>query len=251
MPRKDIDSEAVYTEEQIADIMRIAAKTSPLAFALTAWCYEFGARTAEPGMQFLRDLDLPNGRARPLHLKGGKNPSWHYLLPYCQTALPRWIAKRGGCVKKPEQNLYLFPSKTPGKCLTCGGTGQRAKQMREGEKRFPGPLVSCHHCNETGKRWGMDRREVYNVVAPILRAAGMPKGRQHPHTLRHSIITHMLNSGVEPNIIQNRIGHRRLATTLAYVQSTEQARADVVHKMRRLYEKFDAGKGLEDEPTDN
>lgn len=252
MARKDVDPEAVYTPDEIKRIMNLAREKGPKAFALTAWCYEFGARTAEPGMQLLRDVDLANGRARPVHLKGGATKAWHFLMPFCAQALPRWIGYRResptppglhrtariGYLSVDEKRCeeFLFPSTFPGKCYTCGGTGQRAKQTRlPNGKRGKGDLVPCHHCDATGRRWGMDRREVYNVIAPILREAEMPKGRQHPHTLRHSIITHLLNAGVEHKAIQERVGHLRLSTTLEYVKSTEAARAAVVDKMRAVY----------------
>lgn len=239
MPRKDVDPEAVYTPDEVRRIMTIARQQPPLTYALLAWCYEFGARTAEPGMQLLRDVDLPNNRARPVHLKGGATKAWHFLLPYCQEALPMWLRERPQQQPLPREQGFascLFPSAFPGKCYICSGTGQRPKQMRlPNGKREKGPLMPCHHCSETGQRWGMDRREVYNVVAPVLRAAGVPKGRQHPHTLRHTIITQMLNSGVEPKVIQDRVGHRQLSTTLTYVKATDKARAEVVDKMKWLY----------------
>lgn len=235
MPRKDVDPEAVYSVDEIRHIMTIARAQSPRAFAVTAWCYEFGARTAEPGLQLLRDVDLLNKRARPVHLKGGTAKAWHFLLPFCQKALPVWLHTRPHHPDAPE--AMLFPSAFPGKCYTCGGTGQRHKQTRlPSGKRGKGDLVPCHHCNETGRRWGMDRREVYNVVAPVLREAGMPKGRSHPHTLRHSIIVHMLNAGVEPKVIQTRVGHKRLETTLGYVVASDKARAEVEAKLAHIYE---------------
>lgn len=234
MSKKDVDPEAVYTPEQIRTIMSLARTKDALTFALVAWCYEFGARTAEPGMQTMRDVDLENNRARPVHLKGGAATSWHFLLPYCQEALPRWMQAR--TPKISEQAKYLFPSAFPGMCYTCGGSGQRAKQMRATDgSRFKGDLVPCHHCGETGKRYGLDRREVYNTLAPLLREAGMPKGRQHPHTLRHSIITHMHNGGVEAKVIQDRVGHRRLESTLGYIRATDAQRASVLDKMQNIY----------------
>jgi len=234
---KDVDSEAVYTVQEIQQVLRTARTIGTLAFTLTAWCYEFGARTAEPGQQLLRDVDLPNNRARPTHLKGGASKAWQFLMPNCQAALPLWLAERETHISQPTQALYLFPARKPGKCLTCEGTGQRAKQMRDGERRFKGPRVPCHHCAATGKRWGMDRREVYAIVAPVLRAAGMQKGRQHPHVLRHSVITHMLDAGVAPKVIQERVGHRSLQTTLDYVKATDAGRAEVMGKMNALFAK--------------
>ena len=42
-------------------------------------------------------------------------------------------------------------------------------------------------------------------------------GEVHPHTLRHSYATHLQNSGVPLNVIQQILGHERIETTTVYV----------------------------------
>jgi hypothetical protein len=82
MPKTD--HLAILQAHEMRSIMDVARATGPLPFALTAWCYEFGARTAEPGLQLLKDVDMRIGRARPAHLKAGKPPAWHMLMPFCR-----------------------------------------------------------------------------------------------------------------------------------------------------------------------
>ena len=54
--------------------------------------------------------------------------------------------------------------------------------------------------------------KAYAVMARIRNA-----GEVHPHTLRHSYATHLQNSGVPLNVIQQILGHERIETTTVYV----------------------------------
>jgi integrase len=235
MPK--VDHQAILEVAEVKAAIEEARRTGPLAFALMAWCYEFGARAAEPGMQTLRDVDLKFNRARPAHLKSGQNQAWQPLLPFCREALPLWLAERETWTLQPGAKGLLFPSRfETGQCYACVGTGKRPILKREDERRFHEGTAKCHHCNGTGKHWGLKRQETYRILGKILKAIGLPPGRQHPHVLRHSIITHLLDAGTPATVVQDRVGHRNLNTTLNYARVTQKALSEMEGRLRTLYE---------------
>ncbi|MBU1135441.1 MAG: tyrosine-type recombinase/integrase [Nanoarchaeota archaeon] len=69
-------------------------------------------------------------------------------------------------------------------------------------------------------------RHIRRIVKLYAQKAGIRKADEvHPHTLRHSYATHLQNSGVPLNIIQNMLGHERLETTVIYTRmGVEKAR---------------------------
>ncbi len=74
--------------------------------------------------------------------------------------------------------------------------------------RFGGPLSA---------------RAVQLAVRRYAIAAGMPKA-VHPHLLRHSFATHMLERGADVRVVQELLGHSNVATTQIYTHVTESAK---------------------------
>jgi site-specific recombinase XerD len=213
MPK--VDPKAILETEDTKRARAVAKQQGALAWALYEWLYTNGSRASEPGLAKLRDLDMPSSRVRLQHLKNGLAPDWVALATPCRTALVAWLAVREQSIVKPEQKLFVFPSANPGRCYPCRGTGKiKGKQVTK----------PCRHCEGMGKRWGLSRHEVGRIIGKILTAAGVPEGRRHPHVLRHSTITHLLDAGVSPAAIQERVGHKDVTTTFGYMKATKTAR---------------------------
>jgi len=70
--------------------------------------------------------------------------------------------------------------------------------------------------NFRGKK--LSRMGVYDIVRRYAKEAGIEKD-VHPHTLRHSFATHLLQGGADIRIIQEMLGHADIATTQIYTHT--------------------------------
>lgn len=70
--------------------------------------------------------------------------------------------------------------------------------------------------------WHLSTRTVYAVVRRASRCAGLGK-RVHPHTLRHSFATHLIENGNDLVRVQSMLGHASPDTTMVYVHMASPA----------------------------
>ncbi len=74
----------------------------------------------------------------------------------------------------------------------------------------------------------LDRERIWAIVKEAAQIAGIGKNI-HPHTLRHSFASHLLENGADLRIIQEMLGHADISTTQIYTH-VDQARLLKVHK---------------------
>jgi integrase/recombinase XerD len=65
---------------------------------------------------------------------------------------------------------------------------------------------------------------IYWLFRRYADAASIPRERQHPHALRHSIATHLLDAGWDIADVQDWLGHAEIASTLVYAKVTNKRR---------------------------
>ena len=73
--------------------------------------------------------------------------------------------------------------------------------------------TSALFLNRNGRALG--ERGARARLDDIARAAGLPEAF-HPHTLRHSFATHLLDGGADLRVVQELLGHESLGTTQVY-----------------------------------
>ncbi|MEN3943960.1 tyrosine recombinase [Prosthecobacter sp. SYSU 5D2] len=74
----------------------------------------------------------------------------------------------------------------------------------------------------------LTRERVWQIVKKRAQLAGLGD-HVHPHLLRHSFATHLLNNGADLRVIQEMLGHADIATTQIYTH-VDQKRLKQVHR---------------------
>lgn len=194
-PRRERRLPDFLSEKEMEGLLDIAARAGDgLAAtrdrAILELLYSSGVRVQELSGLNVEDVDMWNGAVRALG-KGGRER----MAPVGEAAL-----------EALRHYLSL--------------RGLNALAARDGRTR---PLLM----NLRGGR--LNARSIRSIVQSWARRAGLAR-RVHPHTLRHSFATHLLNRGCDLRSVQEMLGHKNLSTTQIYTHVTKD-------RLKKIYEK--------------
>jgi integrase/recombinase XerC len=92
--------------------------------------------------------------------------------------------------------------------------------------------------NRDGGR--LTERSIQRILEKYTLAAGISK-RVHPHTLRHTFATHLLDGGADLRVVQELLGHANLASTQIYTHVTKSRARKVYLSAHPLAQERDNG----------
>jgi integrase/recombinase XerD len=72
----------------------------------------------------------------------------------------------------------------------------------------------------------LTRAGAFLILRRLAEKAGLEPDRVHPHLLRHSFATHLLEGGADLRSVQEMLGHADLATTEVYLHVTDRRRRE-------------------------
>jgi integrase/recombinase XerD len=126
--------------------------------------------------------------------------------------------------------------------VRCVGKGNKerivpiGRQAAEAVRRYLAkgrPFLDRRHRPELllNARGGpLTRAGAFLILRALAVKAGLDPQRVHPHLLRHSFATHLLEGGADLRSVQEMLGHANLATTELYTHVTDRRRRELYYQ---------------------
>lgn len=222
-------------EEEIRRLL--AACETPLETALVETFYATGCRTAEIAGMRIEAIDWQERTVRVIGKGNKERPvplgrkAVKALRDYLGTRKTGWVFRR------PEAHGTVWPYKRKGvwrgEWLESGKL--RTKALGRLDVMTRAEAVERFHRLVTLPKppdRPYDTRHLYRLIRQIGMRAGL---KMHPHQIRHSAATHMLDHGADLRVIQEILGHASISTTAIY---THVSVARLTETMQRCHPRW-------------
>lgn len=90
---------------------------------------------------------------------------------------------------------------------------------KQGEIRSRNSVIKDAH---------LTRQMLHRMLKELAKKAGIDPSKVHPHVIRHSFASHLLNSGVDLRVLQELLGHSDISTTEIYTHILDSKLKDLV-----------------------
>jgi integrase/recombinase XerD len=200
-----------------------------------------GARTDNPAAE----LDLPRrARTLPRTLSPGEAER---LIEAASGTAPRALRDRalvelmyGAGLRVSEAvGLDRAAVDLEGRLVRCLGKGSKervvpiGREAAEALRRYLSrgrPFLDRRHRPElflNAQGGALTRAGAFLILRKLAATAGLEPDRVHPHLLRHSFATHLLEGGADLRSVQEMLGHADLSTTERYTHVSDRRRREL------------------------
>jgi integrase/recombinase XerD len=126
--------------------------------------------------------------------------------------------------------------------VRCLGKGDKerivpiGRQAAEALRRYLArgrPFLDRRHRPElflNAKGGPLTRAGAFLILRRLAARAGLEPERIHPHLLRHSFATHLLENGADLRSVQEMLGHADLSTTELYTHVSDRRRRELYYR---------------------
>ena len=200
-----------------------------------------GARTDNPAAE----LDLPRrARTLPRTLSPGEAER---LIEAASGTAPRALRDRalvelmyGAGLRVSEAvGLDRAAVDLEGRLVRCLGKGSKERVVPIGREAADAlrrylargrPFLDRRHRPElflNAQGGALTRAGAFLILRKLAATAGLEPDRVHPHLLRHSFATHLLEGGADLRSVQEMLGHADLSTTERYTHVSDRRRREL------------------------
>ena len=183
---------------EVLSVLRTAKAKGLREWAMIVVAYKHGMRASEVCNLRVDDLDLKNGSIVVERLKGSLRTTQAVTEHRGEPLLNEHRALREWLRQRRDDGSdYLFTSQKGGR---------------------------------------LDRSQFFRLFRAIACEAGLSAEKQHPHTLKHSLASHLVAANVNLALVKQQLGHKAIGSTMRYVNITDlQASKATANALMAIY----------------